>query len=276
MGRDVLQHYRDVRYECGEYMTADIIPVFRKPGERRRKAKPTSAIQEKLNQRHSEMKLFRKAHANFTSEDVALHLTYDELPGSLEQARRDLKNYLERVRRARKKEGLPDLKYITVTEISVKGRVHHHIIMSGGIDRDRLEQIWGKGYANSKRLRFGEDGITGLTRYMAKDHLTYRRWNGSKNLVDPKPKTRDYTLSRSEVMDLADKKIMTAAAVRAFPGWELVECEPVRNGVNAGVYVKLLFRRAATQGRPCGGRTAGEHKSGFAEGETAAPTGCRG
>ena len=59
--------------------------------------------------------------------------------------------------------GLPPLKYIVVTERGKKGgRIHHHITVNGGIDRDELESLWGLGYANSRRLQFTENGLAGL------------------------------------------------------------------------------------------------------------------
>ena len=101
---------RESVYVCGDYMDADIYPVFQPAGKRRARCKPTSAIQEKLNQKNAEKKITRLAHANFTEDDIALHLTYDELPEDEEQAQRDLYNYIRRVKRLRKKMGLTPLK----------------------------------------------------------------------------------------------------------------------------------------------------------------------
>ena len=55
---------REQVYVCGEYMDADIYPVFQKPGTRRKRCKPTSEIQAKLNQRNAEKKLTRLVHNN--------------------------------------------------------------------------------------------------------------------------------------------------------------------------------------------------------------------
>ena len=40
---------RESVYVCGNYMDADIYPVFQKPGRRRSRCKPTSEIQRRLN-----------------------------------------------------------------------------------------------------------------------------------------------------------------------------------------------------------------------------------
>ena len=120
---------RQTVYVCGDYMDADIYPVFQPAGKRRKKCRPTSKIQEKLNQKNAEKRITRLVHLNFTGKDIALHLTYTTPPESQEQAQRDLYNYIRRVKRARKKLGLPALKYISCTETGKKsGRVHHHLI----------------------------------------------------------------------------------------------------------------------------------------------------
>ncbi len=245
-----LMHYRDVRYICGDYMTVDVFPVFTKPGQKRKRGKPSSEIQKKLNQRHAEEKFFRLVHANFTAEDVALHLTYDNAPDTLDEARKDIQNFFRRIKYIRRKEGLPELKYVYKTEKSRTGRIHHHVIMSGGLSRDLVEEKWGKGYANSKRLRFTETGVKGLTVYMLKGDETYRRWTSSKNLIDPAPMSRDYKITKKDVQELMELDSVVSAAESIYTGWEFVEGDSQRNNVNAGVYVKLLLRRKEAAKRP--------------------------
>jgi hypothetical protein len=61
--------YREKIYKCGEYLEADIYPVFHQGGGKsRRKAryKPTSAMQARLNQRRAERELTRLLNENFT------------------------------------------------------------------------------------------------------------------------------------------------------------------------------------------------------------------
>ena len=163
--------YREKKYTCGEYLDVYIYPVFetgKLGGGKRAKKKPSTEAQKKLNQRHREEKLVRLLHANFTPEDLEIHLTYKgEQPGSDEEAARNLRNYIRRIQRLRKKMGLPPLKYIAVTERGKRGgRYHHHITVNGGIDRDTLESMWEYGYANSRRLQFTEDGLAGLGNYI--------------------------------------------------------------------------------------------------------------
>ena len=99
--------YREKRYYCGEYLDVYIYPTYRQGRSRGKRSKPTSAAQAKLNQRHREEKLVRLLHANFTPDDLEIHLTYQQQPESPEEAQRLLRNYIRRVQRARKKPGLP-------------------------------------------------------------------------------------------------------------------------------------------------------------------------
>jgi len=238
---------RESVYICGDYMDAEVYPVFQPAGKRRSRCKPTSDIQEKINQRNAEKALTRLVHANFTGRDLALHLTYSIPPETLEEAKRDLYNFLRRVKRAMEKMGLV-LKYIYRTEVGGRGgRFHHHLILSGGLDRDRLESLWGKGYANSKRLQFGEDGVTGLAHYMAKERITYRRWSGSRNLIKPEPIVRDGALGRADTEEMAE----TIESKRAwqyfeerYPGFLLTDADATVNGVNRGIYIQVEMRKA--------------------------------
>ena len=118
--------YREKRYYCGEYLDVYIFPTYRQSNGRRSRSKPTTAAQKKLNQRHREEKLVRLLHANFTPDDLEIHLTYTVQPESEEEAARNARNYIRRIQRMRKKAGLPPLKYIVVTERGGKtGRYHH-------------------------------------------------------------------------------------------------------------------------------------------------------
>lgn len=238
--------YREKRYYCGEYLDVFIFPVYSsgKRGSRGRKGKPTSAAQKKLNQRHREEKLVRLLHANFTPKDLELHLTYAEQPEDDEAAKRELANFLRRVRRYRKKNGLEPLKYIAVTERGKQGgRYHHHVTLNGGIDRDVLESLWGLGYANSRRLQFTENGLAGLGNYIVKSPIGSKAWNASKNLVDPEPKTRDGHISARRARELTQDTTNNAEFEKLYPGYFLSEAGAFHNDVNGGYYIIARYYR---------------------------------
>lgn len=239
---------REQVYVCGEYMDADIYPVFQKPGARRKRCKPTSEIQAKLNQRNAEKKLTRLVHNNFTENDIALHLTYrnGEEPENEADALRVLGNFIKRLKRRYKKAG-KELKYISCTEYGKKtGRVHHHIIINGGYDRDEIEKLWGRGYANSKRLQFEEDGVTGLARYIAKDKHFFKRWNQSRNLDIPEAAQYDGQLNMddiAEIKEAIDSKSAYQYFEERYPDFELVEAVYTQNNINRGIYIHFEMRR---------------------------------
>lgn len=239
---------REQVYVCGEYMDADIYPVFQKPGARRKRCKPTSEIQAKLNQRNAEKKLTRLVHNNFTENDIALHLTYrnGEEPENEADALRVLGNFIKRLKRRYKKAG-KELKYISCTEYGKKtGRVHHHLIINGGYDRDEIEKLWGRGYANSKRLQFEEDGVTGLARYIAKDKHFFKRWNQSRNLDIPEAAQYDGRLNMddiAEIKEAIDSKSAYQYFEERYPDFELVEAVYTQNNINRGIYIHFEMRR---------------------------------
>ena len=239
---------REQVYVCGEYMDADIYPVFQKPGARRKRCKPTSEIQAKLNQRNAEKKLTRLVHNNFTENDIALHLTYrnGEEPENEADALRVLGNFIKRLKRRYKKAG-KELKYISCTEYGKKtGRVHHHLIINGGYDRDEIEKLWGRGYANSKRLQFEEDGVTGLARYIAKDKHFFKRWNQSRNLDIPEAAQYDGQLNMddiAEIKEAIDSENAYQYFEERYPDFELVEAVYTQNNINRGIYIHFEMRR---------------------------------
>lgn len=236
--------YREKRYYCGEYLDVYIFPTYRQSNGRRSRSEPTTAAQKKLNQRHREEKLVRLLHANFTPDDLEIHLTYTVQPESEEEAARNARNYIRRIQRMRKKAGLPPLKYIVVTERGGKtGRYHHHITISGGLDRDAVEAAWGLGYANSRRLQFTETGLAGLGHYIVKKPVGKKAWNASKNLIDPDPKTRDGRISGRRAEELARDTTNNAEYEKLYPGYFLAEAGAFHNDVNGGRYIVARFYR---------------------------------
>ena len=87
----------------------------------------------------------------------------------MEEAMRNMRNYIDRLNYRRRKMGLPNVKYIYVTEYDphAKIRWHHHIIMDGLLDRDTVEKIWKHGERNQvRRLEYDKDGLSGMANYV--------------------------------------------------------------------------------------------------------------
>jgi len=239
------RRYREKIYECGDYMESHMYPVYQKAGVRRKKAKPTKECQQKLNQIHRENNCIRIANANFTPQDMRLDGTYDREhhPVSDEQAARELTNFLNRMKRYRKKKGLPDLKYIAVTEKGKRnGRYHHHLIISGGLSPQEIVMLWGKGYIRTDALQFNEDGIADLVRYILKKPVISKKaWNSSKNLIHPQPKKRDGRLSARKILELAKDTQNNREYEKYYDGYYFAGADVVYNDINGGVYIYARF-----------------------------------
>jgi len=219
-----------------------LFPVRRKAqGKRGTKNKPTSETQNKLNQKNREHKLADLLHLNFTANDLFIRLSYAKQPESIEAAEALLCNYFRRVRYYIKKHDMPPLKYIYITEQGSKsGRIHHHVFISGGIDRDIFESLWGLGYANSRRLEFNENGLIGLTKYVAKgkktkhdkgknESINARTWNSSHNLIKPQPRKEifqnDYRIKAADVVHIDNNPEDYEYIQKLYPDYNISHVE---------------------------------------------------
>lgn len=239
--------YKEKLIYAGDMIFGVVYPVFRKSGTRQGKFKETSEIQKKLNERRSAERLTWLIHANFGKGDLALHLTYGDgcVPESEEAFERDVKNYIRRIGRIYKKAGIC-MKYVYVTEYSDAGRAHVHMILTGGIDRDVLENAWGMGRCNADRLQFNECGIVDLAKYIAKsDRTKYRRrYVTSRNLVKPVEKTNVHQWSRKQLTEVDEVGNPHKRFADLYPGYWLSEFPKIeKNGVNGGMYMQFVLYR---------------------------------
>lgn len=68
------------------------------------------------------------------------------------------------------------------------------------MDRDKVEELWGKGIANTSRMQANELGFEELANYLLKDPRGKKRWSQSKNIVIPVPVINDYKYSNKSYM----------------------------------------------------------------------------
>ncbi len=231
------KRYREV--DIYTYTSAQSIASRR--GVRSKKRKVSEPKQKNLNEKNSRRYFIQTANLNFASDLGALHVscTYSDkyLPYSVEEAEREVRNYLRRIQYERKKYGLPPLKYMLVTASTVDkltgkpGRIHHHILMNGGLDRDTVENLWRKrkrrgqekgesiGYCNADRLQGGESGIAALCSYLAKQAGGKKRWSSSHNLERPESRSWDGRFSRRQVEKWAIDRPDRDFWERKYPGW---------------------------------------------------------
>lgn len=230
--------YREKKVDCTDYREVDIIPRTDNAernarGKRGKREKESLPKQKDLNDRNSRRYLVQLGNGNFGRGDSHVSCTYDNehLP-TVEEGERIINNYLRRIAYRREKKGLEPLRYILVTEYeygkdgtTVK-RIHHHIIMNGGLDRLEIKAMWTQdrinwrkfekdpkkyimtikmmGWVNEDWIQTNENGIEAVCKYITKKRAGKKRWSSSRNLTRPIPqRPADHKYSKAQVERLA-------------------------------------------------------------------------
>ena len=250
--------YRTRTIKAGGRLEAEVYPIFGREQEKRlRKEKrnrtPDRVFRNNINR--AKRRLILLMEANFKAdEDIHITLTYAGENRSERRAKADLRNFFRRVERAREKEGLPELKYLRAIGHDSDQKTHIHVVMSGGISRDRLEKIWGHGIANCMRIQEYGGGLAGLANYLYRQNekeklrgnrVNYKSWAGSRNLKQPKEHVSDSKISKSRIKRIAydfkneAKDIME----KTYPGYVYDTCTVFYSDVVDGVYIRAVMRR---------------------------------
>ena len=242
---------REKKIYCGEnYMEVDLYSLSeyqleRKKGKRSKKKYVSLPKRERMNDKNARRKFVQIVETNFGQGDIFLTTTYKDiyLPKSYEDAQRESRNFLRRIKDRMKAEGIKEeLKYVVITSMregkrkDKPVRFHHHYILSCGLDRDTIENLWRRrrkkgekigdaiGYANSKRIQ--EDintGILGLANYLSR-HTSYKRkWSCSQNLKRPFERTNDHKYSRKRLIQYALDPYDIERWEKIYPGWTVAD-----------------------------------------------------
>ena len=119
---------------------------------RNNKMNTTSEQQEKRNIKYATNLLRLLLLQNFNENDLYCTLTYDK-PVAGEEAKKHLANFRKRLQRLAKKLDV-EAKYIAVTEIGEKSRIHHHIIIHSSkniINMARIRELWKNGFVKIRK-----------------------------------------------------------------------------------------------------------------------------
>lgn len=248
-------HYCTKTERAGDTLVLTVYPILgrsdRAKAEAARKAMSRER-QNRYNRERARRRLALLMDANFGKNDLHVTLTYRGTPPDYEQARKDVRNYLRAVKRMREKAGLPEMKYIYVLEEEggdgEKRRIHVHLMMTGGISREALEEKWGRGYANCDRLQPEEgNGLMELARYFTKlEQEKHRRaWSASKNLRKPRTTVSRTRMSNARVRRLCQEMPGNAAEImgQLYPAYKLGAVEPYVSDWIPGVYLRIRLRR---------------------------------
>ncbi len=239
--------YREKKYFCGDFLEVDIYPIYPvAKGKRCKSGKISSDTKIALNNHNRVKKLTRLLNTNFTEEDIKIELTYSDenLPEDDDVAQKSLNNFFRRLKRFRKNAGLPELKYVVVTEKGKKtGRYHHHCVLSGGMMLKDICRIWGKGIVRCTQIVFSENGLEALAKYMTKNITNgdlednKKAWHASRNLVCPTERKNDNKISKRKARELYENQECRGMFESLYPGYNLSDCRPFYNEVNGQYYL---------------------------------------
>jgi len=211
--------------------------------------KSTAAIA-RANAENARKHFERKMNTNFCDLDYRIDLTYaDDFLPDAGQARVDVQNYLRRVKYACRKAGLPQPRYMGVSEGKREGsrqkRVHHHIVICCGLSRDELESIWKNGRVRTDHLQADRFGYTALAKYLMKEPEGAKRYFCSRNLKEPTVTISDTKLSIRKAERIAQAAEESAPAIfrQLYKGCEFLDCQVKRNDFVAWVYISVRLRK---------------------------------
>ncbi len=161
--------------------------------EKKRKRTPEDVARQ--NRTNRWRKVQRLILANFKEGDWHLILKYAKgrQPDSYEEAKEQIRKFLNRMRSAYRKAGVP-FKWIAVTERGKKGQILHHHLIIEDIDRDGIrtvelvKRLWEYGGEFFSALY--EDGeYEKLAEYIVKaetkEECGWCTYSRSRNLVNP-------------------------------------------------------------------------------------------
>ncbi len=222
---------------------------------RRKRTRASPPKTKRLNDEYSCRYFEWMLHNNFGAGDHHTTLTFAKLP-SVKGAKREFDNYIRRLRRLYKRNGVP-FDYLYVTEGKPDGdkahpRLHYHIVLRGGPPRDDIERLWKLGTANCDNLQPDQrEGLTSLARYLMKSRKSaekYERvWNCSQSLKRPDEVTDDNAVSRKrmrKLQDAARNDEVKRYLEHIYIGWIVLSAEVGTNDVTGRPYARIrLIRR---------------------------------
>ena len=297
--------YRTKTVKAGEFLYVSCYPLvpanIRREQDRALKEleesgalKKGGKLRAKWN-RHNNMrrtwKFEQLVHANFGEGDFHVCCTYEvedwdadagrRTERTREDAKRDIRNYLARVKRLLKRHGcdLGAFRWIvcTVTKESLKEAAnprpdthHHHLLISGIPEnlRAEAEQLWDLGYCNADRLQDSKSsGIAAMAGYIARqegsangERAGEKSYSCSRNIIRPEEKASDAKVSRRRVSRIADDVRANAREIfeKCWPGYRLTD-EPkvLTSEFVAGAYIYARLRLKAKEDEGYGENPSG-------------------
>lgn len=256
-----------------EIMCCPIVQVT--PAARRElRSRKTRPAVERINRRNTERHMMRLIEMNFTPAAFVLTGTYDYpaadygmvsrdellaqieargLPEGVDGARRDVRNFLARVRRRviRSSGDASGLKWLYRIEESANAepfpRYHFHMVIEApGMTQDEIKALWPFGFTSCDRLDLKHDGAARLASYLNKQRRGGRWWAHSRNLKAPVPTVSERRISRRRAAAIAADVHRDGARIleALYPGYRCMAEPEVRfSDFMPGAYIYARMRR---------------------------------
>lgn len=270
---------RTTTVRAGRSLEVMCCPIIHWTRETRRqaKAKQSSEAMARINARNAQRRMYRLIEANFTPEAYVFTGTYsypaydtammdrdeiwdyyerEKLPMDMDAAKKDLRNFLNRVKYRVKKRGHSAklMKWLYVIEegakeeaFSLPRKYHFHVIVEApGLSRDEVEALWPYGFAQCARYDVKNDGAARLSRYFTKQKRGGRCWAHSRNMKEPTVRVSDRKISRRRAALIAEDVRRSGRDIleSIYPGYKLME-EPIvtYSDFLPGAYIYARLRR---------------------------------
>ena len=238
-----MAQYREQRTVTGDFMRVNIFPTHTYNYGRKKKTKPTSAAQDKLNRERKTRLLSDLVNLNFTKKDIQVKLDYAEFRRKNgrnpdpDEVTKLIRNFIRRLKRLYAALGI-ELKYIYCSEVGARGHLsHHHLIISAGATLDQLKELWSEGGVWCRRIYFDRKGAYDLASYFVKSRYTYRSYSCSKNLIRPQESGKDkcifkddYKIRQKQVNYFTNGDI--DQIMKLYPGWQVAEMPEISHTVD--------------------------------------------
>lgn len=253
---------RNVKYYCGdEYLETELLemPNMNDRGKplRRKKEKPSTPGKAKWNRKNAIRKFRQKVMTNFSKEDYYMTFTFstENMPETKEDGKKEFHNFIRRINRRRKKLGLDAVKYMGTMESKEKktGTTYHfHMIISGGLSRDEMEEIWKKGLCNASKLRIDDNELMQklcqyITKKIDRKEKHSRSYLCSRNLKNPIIKKNDWKFSHRKLNELAGLTDCPEVWESIYIGYQFIEASAVFSDLNGWHVMAKLKRRDVKQ-----------------------------
>ena len=118
---------------------------------------------------------------------------------------------------------------------------HYHCFITGGLERAEIEKLWSD-EINADSFRPDKFGPDAAALYISKDPKGSKRFSCSKNLVRPKEKIKDGSITKYDVEQLAKNRVDDKAYwENRYKGYKFIKCYARYNEYNGYWYVSAVM-----------------------------------